>query len=99
MMFDWMMVPIIVNLKTNFVHLQNFDRKHDVYFQFFILQFRSELWIEQRRIKLYYAEEQPWQAVYQLKVGHDTNCVISRYHSRVLLSLKFCLFWEGNSKL
>ena len=78
---------------------QNFDRKPDVCFQFFNLQFKSELWIEQRHIKLEYAEEWPWQAVYQLKVGHFTNCVLPRYPSRVLLSLRFCLFWEDNSKV
>ena len=85
-----MMAHRLLNLVLILFTFQNVDRKPDVYFQFFILQFRSELWIEQRRIKLLYAEEQPWQAVYQLKVGHVTNCVISRYHSRVLLSLRFC---------
>ena len=39
------------------------------------------------------------QGVYQLKVGHATNCLISQYPSRVVLSLRFCLFWEDSSKL
>ena len=32
------------------------------------------------------------QALYQLKVGHVTNCLISQYPARVVLSLRFCFF-------
>ena len=65
-----MMVHRLLTSRLILFTFQDFDRKPDVYFQFFILQSRSELWIEQRRKKLLYAVEQPWQAVYQLKVGH-----------------------------
>ena len=32
------------------------------------------------------------QALYQLKVGHATNCLMSQYPARVVLSLRFCFF-------